>query len=309
MPVENATDVEFDLWLDQRHFRQRVATVFVLHFELLSLSSRNVLRFAVAAIVFASAVSCGENPDTHRVLPPASEGETDSVSNPGHNDEDQNYRQRRTRMAEQQLAARDIVDRRVLEAMNRVARHEFVPRRSRHLAYSDSPLLIGHRQTISQPYIVALMTQLVRPSPQAKALDIGTGSGYQAAVLAELVKDVYSIEIVEPLAKQARARLDLLGYKNIHVRHGDGYRGWPEQAPFEIIIVAAAPDHVPQALVEQLSPGGKMVIPVGKFRQNLLVIEKALDGTVTQRNVAPVAFVPMTGEAQNRPAASPRKVE
>ena len=212
-------------------------------------------------------------------------------------------------MVEQQLAGRDIVDRRVLDVMKRVPRHEFVPSRSQHLAYSDSPLRIGHRQTISQPYIVALMTQLVRPKPQAKALDIGTGSGYQAAVLAELVKEVYSIEIVKPLANEAHTRLELLGYKNIHVRHGDGYRGWPEQAPFEIIIVAAAPDHVPQALVEQLSPGGKMVIPVGRFHQNLLVIEKAMDGTVSQRNVAPVAFVPMTGEAQNPPAENLPEIE
>ena len=142
------------------------------------------------------------------------------------------------------------------------------------------------------------MTQLVRPSPKAKALDIGTGSGYQAAVLAELVGEVYSIEIVEPLASSAKGRLEKLGYKNIQVRHGDGYRGWPEQAPFDIIIVAAAPDHVPKALVEQLTPGGRLVIPVGKFYQNLLLLEKADDGTVSQRKVAPVAFVPMTGEAQ-----------
>ena len=201
-------------------------------------------------------------------------------------------------MVAQQLAARDISNQRVLDTMSRVPRHKFVPAQERRLAYIDSPRPIEHGQTISQPYIVALMTQLVAPKPTAKALDIGTGSGYQAAVLAELVNTVYSIEIVEPLAKQARARLQSLGYQNIHVRHGDGYRGWPEKAPFDIIIVAAAPDHVPQPLVDQLAPGGTMVIPVGDFYQELLVVQKAEDGEVTRRNVAPVAFVPMTGEAR-----------
>ena len=141
------------------------------------------------------------------------------------------------------------------------------------------------------------MTQLAEPKPDAKALDIGTGSGYQAAVLAELVKNVYSIEIIEPLAIEARKRLDALGYKNIVVRHGNGYRGWPEEAPFDVIIVAAAPDHVPPALIEQLARGGKLVIPVGEDSQELLVVEKSEDGAVRERNVAPVAFVPMTGES------------
>ena len=213
-------------------------------------------------------------------------------------DEDRTYHPARTEMIAKHLRGRDISDPHVLDALARVPRHEFVPARARHLSYVDAPLSIGHDQTISQPYIVALMTQLVNPKPASKALDIGTGSGYQAAVLAELVKTVYSIEIVKPLAEEARVRLPSLGYKNIHVRHGDGYRGWPEQAPFDIIIVAAAPDHVPQPLVDQLAPGGKMVIPVGKYYQNLLLLEKAADGTVVQRNVAPVAFVPMTGEAQ-----------
>ena len=157
----------------------------------------------------------------------------------------------------------------------------------------------GNGQTISQPYIVALMTQLVQPGPDKKALDVGTGSGYQAAVLAELVKEVFSIEIVEPLAKESRERLRRLGYKNITVRHGDGYRGWESEAPFDIIIVAAAPDHVPQPLVDQLATGGKMVIPVGDWRQKLVVIEKDENGEVTRSNVAPVAFVPMTGEAEH----------
>lgn len=203
----------------------------------------------------------------------------------------------RERMVANQLVARDIVDDRVLAAMGRVPRHLFVPDSLKPFAYNDSPLPIGEGQTISQPYIVALMTQLVTPRPNAKALDVGTGSGYQAAVLAELVDKVYSIEIVEPLAQQAKTRLQTLEYKNIEVRAGDGYRGWPEQAPFDIIIVAAAPGHVPQPLEEQLAPGGKMVIPVGGYFQELMLIEKALDGTLTRRSIAPVAFVPMTGEA------------
>lgn len=204
----------------------------------------------------------------------------------------------RTRMVDDQLAGRDINDRRVLSAMRRIPRHEFVPDKLRYLAYSDQPLPIGHDQTISQPYIVALMTQLARPEADARALDIGTGSGYQAAVLAELVEKVYSIEIVRPMADSARQRLKRLGYTNVQVICGDGYRGLPEEAPFDLIIVAAAPDHVPEPLVKQLAPGGRIVIPVGTFFQNLLVIEKLSDGTVRKENVAPVRFVPMTGEAE-----------
>lgn len=208
--------------------------------------------------------------------------------------------QLRTEMVEQQLVARGIHDRRVLDAMGRVPRHKFVPERVQHLAYRDSPLAIGHRQTISQPFIVAMMNELIRPAAETRALDVGTGSGYQAAILGELVDSVYSIEILEPLADEARELLRSMGYDNIEVRCGDGYRGWPEQAPFDAIIVAAAPDHVPEPLVEQLAPGGRLVIPVGEQRrtQNLLVIEKRPDGTISRRNVTPVAFVPMTGEAQ-----------
>ena len=271
-------------------------------------SDSKALRLVVVIIVCAIPTSCGGNPDTG-ILQTAPERETDPVDKLGPHDDNEQHRQRRTQMVEQQLAARDIVDQRVLDAMNRVARHQFVAKSSQSTAYVDSPLPIGHGQTISQPYIVALMTQLVQPTRQAKALDIGTGSGYQAAVLAELVEDVYSIEILEPLAEEARTRLDSLGYNNIHVRYGDGYRGWPEEAPFDVIVVAAAPDHVPEALVEQLAPGGRLVIPVGRFYQNLLVIERAEDGTVSQRNIAPVAFVPMTGEAQDRPTVSRHQEE
>ncbi len=201
-------------------------------------------------------------------------------------------------MVVDQLRSRDIRDPRVLDAMKRVPRHQFVPEADRDLAYEDHPLPIGHGQTISQPYIVALMTQLVQTRPDARALDVGTGSGYQAAVLAELVETVHSIEIVCPLADQARDRLNSLGYDNIEIRCGDGYRGWPDQAPFDVIIVAAAPKHIPEPLIEQIAPGGRLVIPVGSWSQNLIVVEKHSDGSIHQRKVAPVRFVPMTGEAQ-----------
>ena len=208
------------------------------------------------------------------------------------------FAEARKQMVSRDLAARDISAQRVLEVMGRVPRHEFVPAAIQNRAYQDSPLPIGENQTISQPYIVALMTQLVDPQPGDKVLDIGTGSGYQAAVLAELVRSVHSIEIVESLAKGARQRLKKMGYENIDVRHGDGYGGWPSEAPFDIIIVAAAPDHIPKALVEQLAKGGKLVIPVGKSYQELLLIEKDSDGKVKEKSVIPVRFVPMTGEAQ-----------
>ena len=211
------------------------------------------------------------------------------------------YQQLRAAMVAEQLKSRGVNDQKVLDAMGRVPRELFVPERLRESAYADRPLPIGHGQTISQPLIVAVMTQFSRPTPVAKSLDVGTGSGYQAAILAELVDQVYSIEILKPLADEARERLQTLGYKNVEVRHGDGYRGWPEQAPFDLIIVAAAPDHVPEPLVEQLKPGGQLVLPVGgRFFQRLVVIEKQLDGTAVRRNVEPVAFVPMTGEAESK---------
>jgi protein-L-isoaspartate(D-aspartate) O-methyltransferase len=193
-----------------------------------------------------------------------------------------------------------IGDKQVLEAMGQVQRHCFVPDDRQDDAYADAALQIGHDQTISAPHIVALMTQLVQPSPNKRALDIGTGSGYQAAVLAKLCKQVYSIEIVEPLANEAQKRLASLGYANITVRCGDGYLGWAENAPFDIIVVAAAPDHVPQALVDQLAPGGRLIIPVGDDAQKLLLIDKDADGTVQRREVVTVKFVPMTGKAQNK---------
>ncbi|RUL88669.1 protein-L-isoaspartate(D-aspartate) O-methyltransferase [Tautonia sociabilis] len=220
-------------------------------------------------------------------------------------DEDDFARQRRA-MVDLQLLARDIDDPRVLEAMARVPRHEFVPEEYRRLSYADRPLPIGSGQTISQPYIVALMTQLARPEAGDRALDIGTGSGYQAAVLSELVAEVDGIEIVEELADSARERLDRLGFDNVTVRLGDGYRGWPEHAPFDLIILAASPPEIPPPLLEQLAPGGRLVAPVGDASgQQLVVAEKADDGTISQWTVLPVSFVPMTGEARGELSPGP----
>ncbi len=206
----------------------------------------------------------------------------------------------RQRMVQQQLMTRGITDARVLAAMAKVPREEFVPPESRAASYEDGPLQIGHGQTISQPYIVAFMTEQLRPKASDRVLEIGTGSGYQAAILAGLVKDVYTIEIIEALAKDAEATLQRLGYKNVHVRVGDGYRGWPEYAPFDAITVTCAPDHVPQPLIEQLKEGGRMIIPVGGFgNQELYLLEKK-NGQLQRRAVLPVRFVPMAGEATEK---------
>lgn len=198
-------------------------------------------------------------------------------------------------MVDEQLAARDIKDPRVLEAMRRVPRHEFVPEAMRGNAYRDSPLPIGHDQTISQPFIVAYMTEALELEPSHRVLEIGTGSGYQAAVLGELAKEVYTIEIVAPLADRARATLKKLGYANVQVRTGNGYLGWPEQAPFDRVMVTAAPDAVPPALIEQLKVGGLMAIPVGVGVQELRILRRTTSGVETLRTL-PVRFVPMTGK-------------
>ena len=189
------------------------------------------------------------------------------------------------------------LERQVLEVMGKVQRHLFVPTGQQRNGYENRPLPIGHGQTISQPYIVALMTDLLRPEPGQVVLEIGTGSGYQAAVLAELTRAVYTIEIIEPLGRQARNRLAQLGYRNVEVKVADGYYGWPSQAPFDGIMVTAAASHVPVPLVQQLKPGGRMVIPVGTsfLTQQLMLIEKRLDGSVVSRQLLPVRFVPLTG--------------
>jgi protein-L-isoaspartate(D-aspartate) O-methyltransferase len=206
----------------------------------------------------------------------------------------------RQRMVQRQLMARGIHEERVLAAMAKVPREEFIPPNSRAMSYEDGPLQIGYSQTISQPYIVAFMTEQLQPKRNDRVLEIGTGSGYQAAILAELVAEVYTIEIIEPLAKNAEVTLQRLGYKNVHVKAGDGYQGWPEHAPFDAIIVTAAPDHVPQPLIDQLKEGGRMMIPVGGFgNQELYLLEKK-NGEMHRRAVLPVRFVPMTGEATKR---------
>jgi protein-L-isoaspartate(D-aspartate) O-methyltransferase len=201
----------------------------------------------------------------------------------------------RAAMVDHQLHARDIRSARVLEAMRRVPRHVFVPESQRANAYDDRPLPIGHGQTISQPYIVAFMTQALDVRATDRVLEIGTGSGYQAAVLCELAKEVYTIEIVTPLADRARETLTALGYRNVQVRAGNGYLGWPEQAPFDRIIVTAAPDEVPPALVDQLNAGGLMAIPVGNLDQELRILRKTAAG-LEKLQTRPVRFVPMSGK-------------
>ena len=205
------------------------------------------------------------------------------------------YDAQRAAMVEAQLRGRDVRDPRVLDAMRKVPRHRFVPERVRSQAYADHPLPIGHDQTISQPYIVGFMSQALRVEPTHKVLEIGTGSGYQAAILAELAREVYTIEIVPPLAESAKALLAELGYTNVHVRAGNGYLGWPEQAPFDRIMVTAAPDEVPRALVEQLKVGGLMAIPVGTYEQELRIMRRTDNGLDTLETL-PVRFVPMTGK-------------
>ncbi len=200
--------------------------------------------------------------------------------------------EQRDEMVRAQIQARGIHDPRVLDAMRDVKRHLFVPSESTADAYEDFPLPIGEGQTISQPYIVALMTELLDPKPTDRVLEVGTGSGYQAAVLSRLVADVYSIEIVKSLSDIAAKRLDLLGYDNVHLRVGDGYNGWAEHAPFDAIIVTAAPPEIPQKLIEQLADGGRMVVPVGTSYQELLLIEKNR-GEIKKRVITTVRFVPM----------------
>jgi protein-L-isoaspartate(D-aspartate) O-methyltransferase len=196
-------------------------------------------------------------------------------------------------MVRDQIAARGVREPRVLDAMRRVPRHLFVPEALRAAAYEDSPLPIGHGQTISQPFIVAWMTEALQVTPQSRVLEIGTGSGYQAAVLSLVVADVYTIEIVAPLAESARHTLESLGYTNVHAMVGDGYAGWPEHAPFDAVIVTAAPDQVPQPLIDQLRVGGRLVVPVGGgAAQQMTVITRRADG-VTREERMPVRFVPL----------------
>jgi protein-L-isoaspartate(D-aspartate) O-methyltransferase len=245
-----------------------------------------LLLLALVVLVFA-APGCGGSVERE----PGGPGEMASASEAT----------ARERMVRETIEARGVGDSLVLKAMRAVPRPLFVPEAMRGRAHADQPLPIGEDQTISQPYIVALMSELCRLRPGDKVLEIGTGSGYQAAVLAEITDRVYSIEIIEALARSAAERLDRLGYDGVQVRAGDGYRGWPEEAPFDAIIVTAAPDHVPEPLIEQLAPGGRLVIPVGDFFQELRRITRLADGSLRDEAVIPVRFVPMTGEAEGKP--------
>jgi protein-L-isoaspartate(D-aspartate) O-methyltransferase len=202
-------------------------------------------------------------------------------------------------MVDRQITARGIADERLLAAMRSVPRHELVPKEARRYAYSDHPLPIGEGQTISQPYIVAYMTEQLQLKGDERVLEIGTGSGYQAAVLAELCATVYSIEIIPALAERAKKDLERLGYDNIELRKGDGYRGWPEKAPFDAIILTAAPERIPEPLVQQLKVGGRMILPVGSHYQQLMLITRDEEG-VRQSRLIPVRFVPMTGEVRSK---------
>ena len=211
--------------------------------------------------------------------------------------------QRRERMVSEQIERRGVRDPRVLAALRETPRHRFVPPQVAGQAYEDYPLPIGHGQTISQPYIVAYMSELLRVGPGDRVLEIGAGSGYQAAVLSRLAKEVFTIERIEALANESRDRLAALGYANVHVRYGDGYLGWPEQAPFDRILLTAAPETLPEALIEQLAPGGRLVAPVGGHAdaQSLIIVEKDRRGRVQRRQDLPVRFVPMLPEIEKAP--------
>ncbi len=210
------------------------------------------------------------------------------------------FDKKRKEMVQHQIIARGVTDTLVIKAMMKVKRHLFVPSEIKKYSYSDEPLPIGYEQTISQPYIVAYMTESLKLKGSERVLEIGTGSGYQAAVLAEIVKEVYTIEIVKPLAENAEKILSRLGYSNVHVRCGDGYKGWPEEAPFDAIIITAAPPKIPELLVDQLKPGGRMVVPIGTWYQELVLLIKNKDGSVEKKRLLPVRFVPMVGEIQKK---------
>jgi protein-L-isoaspartate(D-aspartate) O-methyltransferase len=249
-----------------------------------SRGARRALPLLAACATIGAAVLALGGPDGRPAMPDAPTTADDP------------YREARRRMVRDQIERRGVRDPRVLEAMRAVPRHLFVPESLRPRAYEDTPLPIGEGQTISQPYIVAFMTEALRPEPGDRVLEVGTGSGYQAAVLGSIVSQVYSIEILPALAATARARLQDLGWRNVRVRQGDGYRGWPEEAPFDGIMVTAAPGTVPQPLIDQLKEGGRLVIPVGTGEQQLVRLTRTATG-IERETLLPVRFVPMTGEA------------
>ena len=248
----------------------------------------------LTALLLGSSCGGGERTPAPDNGPMASddglEARDDGASRPSRQEE-------RDQMVAEQLARRGIRDQRVLDAMRRVPRHRFVPAEHQAAAYGDGPLPIGLDQTISQPFVVAFMTEALALDGSERVLEIGSGSGYQTAILAELAREVWSIEILEPLTERARGVIEELGYRNVTLRTGDGYLGWPEHAPFDAILVAAAPGHVPQPLLDQLAVGGRMILPVGDADQDLVLVRRDADGLV-QEEVMPVRFVPMTGIAE-----------
>jgi protein-L-isoaspartate(D-aspartate) O-methyltransferase len=249
--------------------------------------------FPAILLIYSCFVSCNGGYCTNW-FPAAQKGQTGTLPN-----EDSEFAKLREQMVREQLRTRDIVDPRVLAAMQKVPRHEFVPSDYRNSAYEDNALPLGMGQTISQPYIVAYMTQALELHGKDRVLEIGTGSGYQAAILAELAAEVYTIEIIPQLQDHARAVLAKLGYRNIHFRVGDGYAGWKEKAPFDRIIVTAAPDAVPEPLLDQLSEGGRLIIPIGTQNQELVIYEKENAG-IKHHSTIPVRFVPMTGKVREK---------
>jgi protein-L-isoaspartate(D-aspartate) O-methyltransferase len=259
---------------------------------------RVLVTFTIMMLVLISPPAySGGSPEPGRDEQPVTDEPTSEQESPGAFTE---RRDEREALVERHIKGEGISDTAVLRAMRRVPRHEFVPQDYRRAAYDDRPLPIGQGQTISQPYVVALMTELLEPTAESRVLEVGTGSGYQAAVLAEIVEEVYTIEIIEPLATSARARLERLGYDNVTVRAGDGYYGLPEAAPFDAVIVTAAAGHIPPPLLDQLEPGGRMIIPVGPVHavQQLILVLKDANGEISTRQLLPVRFVPMTGRVQ-----------
>jgi protein-L-isoaspartate(D-aspartate) O-methyltransferase len=272
------------------------------------MNDRNkLIRFAVVLIVAVFIVISTRQADVISAAEKKNEPNEIKILPPDHNHPAFKERlEERAKMVATQIKARDVNDPNVLKAMRIVPRHAFVRADGQRAAYGDFPLLIGYGQTISQPYIVAFMTEALKLDPNDKVLEIGTGSGYQAAVCAELAKEVYTIEIVEPLAKSAAEKLKELGYHNVFVRAGDGFFGWPEKAPFDAIIGTAAAGHIPPPLIEQLKPGGRMILPIeGRFGfQYLELIIKDQKGNLQKKNVMPVSFVPMTGQVEKSESES-----
>lgn len=248
---------------------------------------KDISIFTFSFVLFMGALSFCHSPG----------GKRSESGKKGEETEEDIYTSRRLEMVEEQIVTRGVSDSLTLKSMRKVPRHLFIPESLRKYAYYDEPLPIGEDQTISQPYIVAIMTELLQLKGGEKVLEIGTGSGYQAAILAEIAAEVYTIEIVDILCESARELLGEMGYQNIQVRCADGYQGWPEAAPFDAVIVTAAPDHIPQPLVDQLKIGGRLVLPVGDGYQELVRITRTKSGT-KRENIIPVRFVPMTGEAE-----------